>query len=289
MKFGKVLTAMVTPFDQSNQIDYQVTTDLIEYLLANGTEGIVAVGTTGESPTLTHEEKIDFLKFVVTVVNGRVPVIAGTGSNNTAQSVELTKEAEHAGVDAIMLVTPYYNKPSQEGMYQHFKTIAAVTTKPIILYNIPGRTIVRLELETILRLQEIDNIVAIKEATGDLDLISQIIKETPADFDVYSGDDNLLLPIIALGGTGIISVASHIVGNEMRALIDHYQRGEVQEATEIQQAIAPIIKALFIAPNPTGVKYALTRNGWPVGNVRLPLIPVNPAEIEIIDLALSKS
>ncbi|GEN56224.1 4-hydroxy-tetrahydrodipicolinate synthase [Halolactibacillus alkaliphilus] len=283
MEFNQVLTAMVTPFNDQDEINYDETKRLIDYLIDNGTEGIVAVGTTGESPTLSHDEKLSFLRFVVNYVNKRVPVIAGTGSNNTKQSIALSKEAEEIGVDGIMLVTPYYNKPSQEGMYQHFKTIAEAITLPVMLYNIPGRTVVRLELETVLRLAEVKNIVAIKEATGDLDLISQIIKETPDDFIVYSGDDNLLLPILSLGGSGIVSVASHIVGNEMSAMVKAYTAGDVVTATKIQQEIAPVIKALFSAPNPSAVKYALNKKGLNVGHVRLPLIALNEAEKADVD------
>jgi 4-hydroxy-tetrahydrodipicolinate synthase len=283
MDFNQVLTAMVTPFNDQDEINYDETKRLIDYLIDNSTEGIVAVGTTGESPTLSHEEKLSFLKFVVEYVNGRVPVIAGTGSNNTKQSIVLTQEAEALGVDGIMLVTPYYNKPSQEGMYQHFKAIAESTSLPVMLYNIPGRTVVRLELDTVLRLAEVKNIVAIKEATGDLDLISQIITETPDDFAVYSGDDNLLLPVLSLGGTGIVSVASHIVGNEMNDMIQSFKSGDHAQATKIQQEIAPVIKALFSAPNPTAVKYALSKKGLDVGHVRLPLIALTEAEMTHVD------
>lgn len=288
MDFNQVLTAMVTPFNDQDEINYDETKDLIDYLLANGTEGIVAVGTTGESPTLSHEEKLSFLKFVVQHVNGRAPVIAGTGSNNTKQSVILSQEAEKLGVDGIMLVTPYYNKPSQEGMYQHFKTIAESVNVPVMLYNIPGRTVVRLELDTVLRLVEVDNIVAIKEATGDLDLISQIIKETPDDFAVYSGDDNLLLPILSLGGTGIVSVASHIVGNEMNQMIQSFKSGKHAQAIKIQQDIAPVIKALFSAPNPTAVKYALSKKGLNPGHVRLPLVALSDSEKIHVDDSVSR-
>lgn len=283
MYFGEVLTAIVTPFNDQDELDLNQTDQLIEHLLASGTEGIVAVGTTGESPTLTHEEKIRFLTHVIKTVNGRVPVVAGTGSNNTRESIALTKEATALGVDAIMLVTPYYNKPSQEGMYQHFKAIANATHLPVMLYNIPGRTVVRLELETILRLSEVKNIIAIKEATGDLDLISQIIKETPDNFYLYSGDDNLLLPILSLGGTGIVSVASHVVGNELKAMINHYRNGEVKEAAIVQQKVAPLIKALFTAPNPTLVKYALSQLGVVAGGVRLPLIAPNDEEKNLVN------
>ncbi|PAV28872.1 4-hydroxy-tetrahydrodipicolinate synthase [Virgibacillus profundi] len=278
MNFGKVLTAMVTPFDQSGEIDFVATEGLINYLIANGSEGLVVAGTTGESPTLTHEEKLKLFKFVVKKVDGRVSVIAGTGSNNTKASIELTKEAEAAGVDAIMLVTPYYNKPSQEGMYQHFRVISENTSLPVMLYNIPGRSVVNMEPETIIRLSKIKNIVSVKEASGDLDAAAEIISKTPDNFSVYSGDDSLTLPMLSIGGTGIVSVSSHIIGNEMQEMVQHFQKGEVIDAAAIHRSLLPIMKALFAAPNPTPVKEALNRIGIPVGSVRLPLIPLNESE-----------
>ena len=222
MNFGRVLTAMVTPFDQNGEVDFPATENLINYLIANGTDGLVVSGTTGESPTITDEEKVELFKFAVKVVNGRIPVIAGTGSYNTKASIELTKKAEEAGVDAVMLVTPYYNKPSQEGMYEHFKAIAESTKLPIILYNIPGRSVVNLSVDTVVRLAEIPNIVAIKEASGNLDAMSQIIENTPDTFSLYSGDDGLTIPALSIGGTGVISVASHVIGNEMQDMIKKF-------------------------------------------------------------------
>ena len=211
MNFGQILTAMVTPFDENGEIDFQATKNLINYLIANGTDGLVVSGTTGESPTLTEEEKVKLFKFTVEVVNGRVPVIAGTGSNNTKESIELTILAEDAGVDGIMLVAPYYNKPSQEGLYQHFKTIAEVTSLPIMLYNVPGRSVVNISVETVIRLSKIPNIVSIKEASGNLDAMAEIINHTPEDFSLYSGDDGLTIPVLSIGGAGVISVASHVI------------------------------------------------------------------------------
>ncbi|MET0959453.1 MAG: 4-hydroxy-tetrahydrodipicolinate synthase, partial [Psychrobacillus psychrotolerans] len=219
MNFGQILTAMVTPFDHNEEIDFPATRNLINYLIANGTEGLVVSGTTGESPTLTDEEKVQLFKFTVEVVNGRVPVIAGTGSYSTKASIELTKQATDAGVDGIMLVVPYYNKPSQEGLYQHFQTIAVTTSLPIMLYNIPGRSVVNMSLDTVIRLSQIPNIVAIKEAGGNLDTMSEIISNTREDFSLYSGDDGLTIPVLSIGGTGVISVASHIIGNEMQAMV----------------------------------------------------------------------
>ncbi|WP_277586298.1 4-hydroxy-tetrahydrodipicolinate synthase [Psychrobacillus antarcticus] len=287
MNFGQILTAMVTPFDHNEEIDFPATRNLINFLIANGTEGLVVSGTTGESPTLTEEEKVQLFKFTVEVVNGRVPVIAGTGSYNTKASIELTKRAADAGVDGIMLVVPYYNKPSQEGMYQHFQTIAAVTSLPIILYNIPGRSVVNMSVETVIRLSKIPNIVAIKEAGGNLDTMSEIISNTPEDFSLYSGDDGLTIPVLSIGGTGVISVASHIIGNEMQAMINKFNSGNVKEAAQDHRRLLPVMKALFAAPNPTPVKTALNLKGVPVGGVRLPMIPLNNEELSSLQEVLS--
>ena len=286
MNFGQVLTAMVTPFDQNEEIDFPAVTNLVEHLIANGTDGLVVAGTTGESPTLTTEEKVELFKFVVKTINGRVPVIAGTGSNNTRASISLTKLAEEAGVDGIMLVAPYYNKPSQEGLYQHFKAIAQATALPIMLYNIPGRSVVNISVETIVRLSQIPNIVAVKEASGNLDAMAQIISETPDDFSLYSGDDGLTLPVLAIGGAGIVSVASHIIGNEMQDMVNSFRSGNLQAAAEKHRSLLPIMKALFAAPSPGPVKAALNMNGVPVGGVRLPMIPLNEVELASLKKAL---
>ncbi|MFY3790573.1 4-hydroxy-tetrahydrodipicolinate synthase [Ureibacillus sp. MALMAid1270] len=279
MNFGNILTAMVTPFDQQGEIDWQATENLINYLIANGTDGLVVSGTTGESPTLSDEEKIQLFRFAVKVVDGRIPVIAGTGSYNTRASIELTKQAENAGVDGIMLVTPYYNKPSQEGMYEHFKAIAAETTLPIILYNIPGRSVVNLSVDTVVELSKIKNIVAIKEASGDLSAMSEMIERTRDGFSLYSGDDGLTIPVLSIGGTGVISVASHIIGNEMQAMVKKFQLGNFQEAARDHRRLLPVMKILFATPNPTSVKAALNLNGIPVGGVRLPMTPLNNEQL----------
>lgn len=278
MNFGQVLTAMVTPFDQNGEIDFNATRTLVDYLIENGTDGIVVAGTTGESPTLTTEEKVALFKVVIDAVNGRVPVIAGTGSNNTRASISLTKLAEEAGVDGIMLVVPYYNKPSQEGLYQHFKAIAETTPLPIMLYNIPGRSAVNLSAATIVRLAQLPNIVAVKEASGNLDSIAEIISQAPSDFTLYSGDDGLALPILAIGGAGVVSVASHIIGNELQAMIDLFKKGHVKEAASAHRRLLPIMKGLFAAPNPAPVKAALNMNGINVGGLRLPLLPLSEEE-----------
>ncbi|WP_208590937.1 4-hydroxy-tetrahydrodipicolinate synthase [Gracilibacillus suaedae] len=282
MNFGRVLTAMVTPFDQNGDIDYGKTERLINYLLQNGTDALVVAGTTGESPTLSKEEKLSLIKFTVKTVNGRVPIIAGTGSNNTRESIEMTKKVETIGVDGVMLVAPYYNKPSQEGLYQHFKVIAESTTLPVMLYNIPGRTSVNVNPETIIELAKIDNIVSVKEASGNLDVMTKIIRETDQDFSLYSGDDHLTLPAVAIGAHGIVSVSSHIIGNEMNEMVAACQNGDILRAQQLHQYLLPIMQTMFMAPSPTPVKAALGMNGIDVGNVRLPLVPLNEEEMQIL-------
>lgn len=278
MNFGQVLTAMVTPFDSKGNIDLEQTTVLVEYLLENGTEGLIIAGTTGESPTISTEEKLTLFKHVVKVVNNRVPVIAGTGSNDTVASIALTKEAEAIGVDAIMLVTPYYNKPDQRGLYAHFSAIADVTALPVMLYNIPGRSVVNMSAETVIRLSKIKNIVSVKEASGDLDQVSDIIESTNEDFSVYSGDDGATLPMLALGADGVVSVASHVIGNEMNEMVQHFMQGKVQQAAATHRKLLPIMKGLFTSPSPTPVKAALQMKGIETGGVRLPLVPLTEQE-----------
>jgi 4-hydroxy-tetrahydrodipicolinate synthase len=278
MDFGRLLTAMVTPFDENNRIDLNITTQLIEHLIATGSDGLVVAGTTGESPTLSHEEKITLFKHVVKVVDGRVPIIAGTGSNNTQESIELTKEAEQIGIDGALVVTPYYNKPNQEGLYQHYAAIAKETKLPIMLYNIPSRAVVRLNVETVVALSQIDNIVAVKDSTGDLDGIASILEQTEDGFSVYSGDDSLTLPIQSIGGSGIVSVSSHIIGKEMKEMIELFEQGKVKEASRLHRKLLPIMRALFMAPSPSPVKSALNYQQINVGSVRLPLVPLSPFE-----------
>ena len=269
---------MVTPFDNKGNIDFDKTTQLVNYLIDNGTDSLVIAGTTGESPTLTTEEKVALFRHVVSVVNGRVPVIAGTGSNNTRASIELTKKAEDAGVDGVMIVAPYYNKPSQEGIYQHFKAIAESTPLPIMVYNIPGRAVVNIDVETIIRLAEIPNVVAVKDASGNLDAMTEIIAKTDETFKLYSGDDGLTLPVLAIGGHGIVSVASHVIGNEMQEMIAAFESGERNKAAKLHQKLLPIMKGLFAAPSPAPVKTALQIKGLDVGTVRLPLVPLTEQE-----------
>lgn len=276
--FGRMATAMVTPFDHKGNIDFQKTDQLIEYLIKHGTDSLVVAGTTGESPTLTAEEKIALFEHVVKVVNKRIPVIAGTGGNNTKQSIELSQKAEACGVDAIMLVVPYYNKPNQMGLFKHFKTIAEAVNLPVMLYNIPGRTGINLDTETVVHLSQVPNIVAVKEASGDLNQITEIIANTPEDFDVYSGDDSMTLPVLSIGGTGVISVASHIIGKEMQEMIQAFYQGNLDRAAKLHGKLLPVMKGLFQQPNPVPVKTALQLNGLNVGSVRLPLVPLSEQE-----------
>lgn len=276
--FGRVSTAMVTPFDKKGHIDFSKTTQLVNYLIENGTDSLVVAGTTGESPTLSKEEKLALFDHVVKVVRKRIPVIAGTGSNNTYASVELTKRAEQLGVDGIMVVAPYYNKPNQEGLYQHFKTVAEATSLPVMVYNIPGRASVNIHAETVIRLSKIPNIVAVKEASGDLNAMTQIIANTGEDFNLYSGDDAIALPVLAIGGVGVVSVASHIIGNEIQEMVTAFINGSHDRAAKLHQKLLPLIQGLFTAPSPAPVKTALQLRGLDVGSLRLPLVPLTEQE-----------
>lgn len=285
VQFGRISTAMVTPFDSKGHVDFAKTTQLVNHLIKTGTESLVVAGTTGESPTLTKEEKIALFDHVVKVVDKRIPVIAGTGSNNTYATVELTKKAAKLGVDGIMIVAPYYNKPSQEGLYQHFKAVADNTDLPIMVYNIPGRSAVNILPDTIIRLAELPNIVCVKEASGDLSAMTKIIANTPDDFMLYSGDDSLALPVLSIGGTGVVSVSSHIIGDQMQDMVKAYVSGKHEEAAKLHQKLLPIMQGMFKAPNPAPVKTALQMMGLDVGTVRLPLVPLNHEErAEIYEL-----
>jgi 4-hydroxy-tetrahydrodipicolinate synthase len=286
MSFGRLITAMVTPFDDQLNIDWDTTGRLIDYLIEEQqSDSIVVSGTTGESPTLSDEEKVALFKFAVKHVAGRCKVIAGTGSNETAHSVQLTKQAEQVGVDGILLVAPYYNKPSQEGIYQHFRAIAEATSLPIIVYNVPSRTVVSISAETTLRLAQIPNIVATKECAS-LEQITEIVNNAPEGFILYSGDDAITLPALSVGGYGIISVASHLIGAQMKEMIFAYLEGRVDDARQINAQCFPYFKGLFNCPspvpNPVAVKYALGLRGLPVGSVRLPLVTVNEAEAQFL-------
>lgn len=276
--FGRVSTAMVTPFDNRGNIDFQKTSKLVNHLISNGTDSLVVAGTTGESPTLTTEEKLALFEHVVKEAAGRVPVIAGTGSNNTYASIELTKKAEELGVDAIMLVAPYYNKPNQAGLFRHFEAIASATKLPVMLYNIPGRSAVNLLPDTVIELSKIDNIAAVKEAGGDLDAMAKIIANTEDDFMLYSGDDAYTLPVLSIGGVGVVSVASHVIGNEMQDMVQSFLRGDHARAAVLHQQLLPFMRGIFKAPSPGPIKTALQLTGFDVGSVRLPLVPLSEEE-----------
>jgi 4-hydroxy-tetrahydrodipicolinate synthase len=282
IKLGKLITAMVTPFDSELKVDYQAAWELAQRLVESGSDGLVVAGTTGESPTLNQNEKITLFKTVVEAVGGKAIVIAGTGNYDTAASIELTREAEQAGVDGIMLVAPYYSKPSQEGLYRHFRSIAEVTSLPVLIYNIPGRTGVNLNPETLIRLAELNNIVAVKEASRDLAQISRIYETAPKGFQIYSGDDALTLPVMSVGGGGVISVAGHIVGRKMQEMITLFERGDIITAALINAELGPLYRALFATTNPTMVKTACNLMGLRVGGLRLPLIEATPGETELM-------
>ena len=288
MVFGRLLTAMVTPFDDHGALDANRIKKLVDHLIDHGTEGLVVAGTTGESPTLSHEEKLTLFAEVIEASAGRVPVIAGTGSNNTKATIELTKEAEKIGVDGVMLVAPYYNKPNQEGLYQHFKAVSESVHLPVMIYNIPSRSNVNVTADTIVKLSEIDNIVCVKEASGNLDQVAEIIERTPDDFVVYSGDDGMTLPILAIGGYGVISVASHVVGREMAQMIEAYLTGNIKQAADLHRQLLPIMRQLFAQPSPAPTKALLNKIGVEVGDVRLPLVPLTAGEKSELERVFSR-
>lgn len=273
-----IMTAMVTPFDETGAIDYDKLPGLIEYLLAHHTEGLIVAGTTGESPTLSHQEELIYFKEVVKLVAGRVPIICGVGTNDTQDTVKFVQEvAEIDGITAGLSVVPYYNKPNQEGLYQHFKAISEASTLPIMLYNVPGRTIVGLEVETVLRLAELPNIIGIKECAGQ-EAMAEIIEKTTDDFLVYTGEDALAFTAKAIGAQGVISVASHVIGDEMYEMYQLLAAGKVKEAGKIQRQILPKMAAVFSVPSPAPVKAVLKKRGLDVGGLRLPLVACTPDE-----------
>ena len=281
-KLGRLLTAMVTPFDEQGMVNYEQAKKLALALLNSGSDGVLVVGTTGESPTLVRAEEMRLFDEVKSAVGERGSVIAGTGSNSTAEALETTKEAERIGVDACLLVVPYYNKPTQEGLYQHFKTIAQGTNLPCIIYNVPSRTVTNLSADTVIKLSHIDNIIGVKEASGNLDQISKIISDAKEGFLVWSGNDSDTFPILALGGYGIISVASHLVGNQIKEMINSFISGKTAEAARIHRHLLPLVNAMFIVSNPIPVKYAVNYVGFNVGKPRLPLTEPDEKSAAII-------
>lgn len=290
MTFGSLVTAMVTPFKQDLSVDYEKAAELANRLLDDGSDGVVVAGTTGECPTLEKEEKLNLCRVVLGAIGDRGQVIAGTGNYNTEESIHLTKEAEKIGVHGAMLVCPYYNRPPQEGLFQHFKAVADSTSLPIILYNIPSRTGRNIEPSTVKRLTEVRNIVGIKEASGDMSHVSSLARSLPKAFAIYSGNDEDTLPIMALGGVGVISVASHVAGTLIKRTIQAFSDGRTQEATELHLRLFPLFKSLFppTSPNPAPIKCALRLVGCDVGSLRLPLVPCDRPVEEAIGQALKE-
>lgn len=283
---GRLMTAMVTPFNEKDEVDYTEAIKLGEHLLHTGSDSLLLTGTTGESPTLTHEEEFTLYDEMVKAFKGKTKILAGTGSNSTKTAIKSTQMAEKIGADATLQVVPYYNRPSQEGLYQHFKLIAENTNLPVLLYNIPGRTGRNLEPETIARLSEIKNIIGVKEAGGSVEQVEKIRELTNDDFIIYCGDDSLTLPFMERGAFGVISVASHIVGAQIKEMITEFTLENYHEAKEIEKLLMPIFEVLFITTNPIPLKAALNMMGFKVGKPRLPLIEATADEKNRIKEAL---
>lgn len=278
---GEVITAMVTPFNENFEVDYNTVEKLADYLINNGSDAILVAGTTGESPTLTHEEELEILKVVKKVTGNKAKVVMGAGSNSTKTAVEASQKVEKAGADAILSVVPYYNKPSQAGLIEHFGQIAKSTSLPVILYNIPGRTGINMEPETIVKLaNEYKNIAAVKQSNPNLDLITEIRLHTPEDFVIYSGDDSLTIPMLSIGAYGVISVASHIIGKDIKQSITEFKSGNIKKALDIHLKAYPMFKALFTSPNPVPVKAVLAKKGIVAETVRPPLVKLTASEKE---------
>ena len=273
---GTILTAMVTPFDAELAVDHDRLAALAEHLIAHGSDGLVVAGTTGESPTLTDDEKTAMFRTVVEAVGGRVPVVAGTGSNDTAHSVRLTRAAGRCGVDAVLVVTPYYNKPPERGLLAHFRAVAAATDLPLVVYNIPGRSVVNLSPEALAGLGEIDNIVAVKQANPDLDELRRL--RELSDLGIYAGNDDMLLDVLKMDGLGGICVASHVAGPQMAAIAQLVRAGDVAAAERLDESLRPLYRTLFLTANPILVKEALNLLGHEVGGLRLPLVPATAEE-----------
>jgi 4-hydroxy-tetrahydrodipicolinate synthase len=288
-EFGRVLTAMVTPFDERGRVDYERAKELALALLDSGTDGLVLAGTTGESPTLTTDEKLRLFAEVRSAIGNLGTIVAGTANYNTAESVELSKEAARVGVDAILGTVPYYNKPPQEGLYRHFRLLAEEVGLPIILYNVPSRTVTNMLPETTIRLSEVDGIIGIKEASGNFEGIARIIQESRPGFRVWSGDDSSTMPILSIGGYGIVSVASHLIGRQIQSMIQCFLDGRVSEAAEIHRRTLPLVQSLFVTTNPIPLKYALNRVGFSVGSPRLPLVEPDEKAAAVIDAALARA
>ena len=285
-RFGSVVTAMVTPFREDHAVDLDGAQALASWLIDNGSDAIVVAGSTGESPTLTHREKAELFREVGDAIRGRGKLICGVGTYSTAETLELTQAAEDAAADGLLVVTPYYNKPPQRGLVAHFERVADATELPIIAYNIPGRTATRIEHATLLELSERPNIVAVKDSTGDFKGISRLIAEAPEGFEVYSGDDWATFGYVCLGAVGVISVAAHLVGPQIRQMIDLIETGDVPAGRKLHEALSPLFNALFVTSNPIPLKAALEMVGRPAGPPRLPLVPATNEERERVRKAL---
>ena len=286
-EIGRLITAMVTPFDEKGDVDYEQAKRLANALLDSGSDGLVITGTTGEGPTLSGEEKIRLYAEVKEAIGSRGAVIAGTTDNDTAKSIELSAEAESVGADALLLTVPAYNKPPQEGLYQHFKAIAESTSLPCVLYNVTSRTSLNMTDETTLRLSQIDNIIGIKEAGSDLNQITRIIDGAGDDFRVWSGNDDETFSIMATGGYGVVSVLAHLVGNQIKQMMGYLLEGDVEKAAAEHRRLLPLFKVMFIVSNPIPMKYSLNHVGFNVGPMRLPLVPPDDKSAEKILEVLS--
>lgn len=286
--FGRLLTAMVTPFNADGSINYEAGADFADWLLANGSDGLVVEGSTGEAATMDMDEKIKFMQTIVARVNGRAKIVAGAGTNCTASTIDLVKKMEACGVDGVLVVGPYYNKPTQEGYYQHFAAVAKATKLPIIVYNVPGRTGGNIAPETVARLAaDFSNIVAIKEAAGNVAQTAELYRVLPEDLSIYSGDDGLILPFMSVGACGLISVLANVNGNILQQLMQAYSEGRVKDAADLNKVMVPLAKAMFIESNPIPIKAAVTKvTGIDAGAPRLPLTPISAAAEAKLDAAL---
>lgn len=286
--FGRLLTAMVTPFNADGSVNYAAGADFADWLLANGSDGLVVEGSTGEAATMDMDEKIKFMQTIVARVNGRAKIVAGAGTNCTASTIDLVKKMEACGVDGVLVVGPYYNKPTQEGYYQHFAAVAKATKLPIIVYNVPGRTGGNIAPETVARLAaDFSNIVAIKEAAGNVAQTAELYRVLPEDFSIYSGDDGLILPFLSVGACGLISVLANVNGNILQQLMQAYSEGRAKDAADLNKVMVPLAKAMFIESNPIPIKAAVTKvTGIDAGAPRLPLTPISAAAEAKLDAAL---
>lgn len=286
--FGRLLTAMVTPFNADGSINYEAGADFADWLLANGSDGLVVEGSTGEAATMDMDEKVKFMQTIVARVNGRAKIVAGAGTNCTASTIDLVKKMEACGVDGLLVVGPYYNKPTQEGYYQHFAAVAKATKLPIIVYNVPGRTGGNIAPETVARLAaDFSNIVAIKEAAGNVAQTAELYRVLPEDFSIYSGDDGLILPFLSVGACGLISVLANVNGNILQQLMQAYSEGRVKDAADLNKVMVPLAKAMFVESNPIPIKAAVTKvTGIEAGAPRLPLTPISAAAEAKLDAAL---